>query len=31
MRIAGSREDNLGAAPSISVSEIVERLERERF
>jgi 16S rRNA (cytidine1402-2'-O)-methyltransferase len=28
--IAGSREDNLGAAPSISVSEEVERLERER-
>jgi 16S rRNA (cytidine1402-2'-O)-methyltransferase len=28
--IAGSREDNLGAAPSISVSEEVERLEREQ-
>ena len=28
--IAGSREDNLGAVQSISVSEEVERLERER-
>jgi 16S rRNA (cytidine1402-2'-O)-methyltransferase len=28
--IAGSREDNLGVVQSISVSEEVERLERER-